>query len=98
MRINEVMASTAVFAGGRHDDWIELYNSGKKVSLDGWYLSNDPYNLKRWAFPKGSSIAKGGYLIIYCVGSDTVESRISGALYADFKISASGETLYLTDP
>ena len=91
------MASTAVFAGGRHDDWIELYNSGKKTSLEGWYLSNDPFNLQRWAFPKGSSIAKGGYLVIYCVGSDTVESRINGALYADFKISASGETLYLTD-
>ena len=36
VRINEVMASNAVFINGRHDDWVELYNDGDtQVSLKG---------------------------------------------------------------
>ena len=66
---SEVMASIATFVGERHDDWAELHNTGDKaVSLSGWYLSNDPYNLRRWAFPDTAKIAKGGYLVVYCAG------------------------------
>ena len=95
---SEVMASTAAFVGERHDDWVELHNTGdKSVSLSGWYLSNDPYNLRRWAFPDTVKIAKGGYLVVYCAGGE-VSNGQSGALYANFKISAKGDELYLTDP
>ena len=85
---SEVMASTATFVGQRHDDWVELHNTGgKAVSLSGWYLSNDPYNLRRWAFPDTAKIAKGGYLVVYCAGEPVTNGQ-SGALYTDFKISA----------
>ena len=95
---SEVMASTATFVGQRHDDWVELHNTGgKAVSLSGWYLSNDPYNLRRWAFPDTAKIAKGGYLVVYCAGEPVTNGQ-SGALYTDFKISAKGDELYLTDP
>lgn len=98
VEFTEVMASTATFVGERHDDWVELHNTGDKaVSLAGWYLSNDPYNLRRWAFPDGTKIAKDGYLVVYCAG-EAVTNGVSGALYADFKISANGDSLYLTDP
>lgn len=96
--INEAMSSTATFVSGRHDDWVELYNSAnKQVSLKGWYLSNDPYNLTRWAFPDTAKIAKGGYLVVYCAG-ETVTDGQKNALYANFKISAKGDEIYLTDP
>ena len=97
--INEVMASNAVFINGRHDDWVELHNTGtSQVSLAGWHLSNDPYNPLRWAFPEGTVIAKDGYLIVYCAGSGTVTDGQKNALYADFKLSAQGDDICLTDP
>ena len=71
--INEAMASSAIFVSGRHDDWIELRNTdSKQVSLKGWYLSNDEFNLTRWPFPDTAKIAKNGYLVVYCAGSEEV--------------------------
>ena len=96
--INEVMASTAIFANGRSDDWVELYNSGSApVSLKGWYLSDDPYSLTRWAFPKEARIDAKGYLVVYCAG-ETVTNGSKNALYATFKLSAKGDAVYLTSP
>ncbi len=96
--INEVMASNAVVVNGRADDWIELYNTGDKtVSLKGWYLSDkerDPY---LWAFPDGTRIEAGGYLLVYCTGGEVADGQ-KGALYANFKISSAGEELLLTNP
>ena len=99
VEISEVMASTAVFVSGRHDDWVELRNTeGTAVSLAGWYLSNDPYSLQRWAFPDTAKIGKNGYLVIYCAGSEEVTDGQKNALYANFKLSAKGDSVYLTDP
>ncbi len=98
IEFTEVMASTATFVGERHDDWVELHNSGDQpVSLAGWHLSNDPYNLQRWAFPDDTKIAKDGYLVVCCAG-ETVTDGQKGTPYTDFKISAKGDALYLTDP
>ena len=55
------------------------------MSLKGWYLSNDPYNLTRWAFPDSAVIAKNGYLVVYCAGSEPVTDGLKNALYADYK-------------
>ena len=97
--INEAMASTATFVSGRHDDWVELYNTeNSQVKLAGWYLSNDAYNLTKWAFPDTAAIPKHGYLIVYCAGSEPVTDGQKNALYANFKLSAKGESIYLTDP
>ena len=97
--INEAMASTATFVSGRHDDWIELYNTdGAQVKLAGWYLSNDEFNLTRWAFPDTAVIPKNGYLVVYCAGSEPVTDGQKNALYANFKLSTKGESVYLTDP
>ena len=97
--INEAMASSAIFVSGRHDDWIELRNTeNKQVSLKGWYLSNDEFNLTRWAFPDTAKIAKNGYLVVYCAGSEEVTDGQKNALYANFKLSTKGESVYLTDP
>ena len=80
--INEAMASSAIFVSGRHDDWIELRNTeNKQVSLKGWYLSNDEFNLTRWAFPDTAKIAKNGYLVVYCAGSEEVTDGLKNGLY-----------------
>lgn len=97
VRFNEVMASTAIYVDGQSYDWVELYNDGAAVSLKGWYLSNDAYRLTRWAFPDDAKIAGDGCLVIYCAG-ETVTDGQKGALYTDFKLSAKGDSLFLTDP
>ena len=37
---------------GEDVDWIEVFNySNSAVSLDGFYLSDNPNNLDKWQFP-----------------------------------------------
>lgn len=96
VRINEVMASNGVYQDGHAYDWVELYNDGAAISLDGWYLSNDPYQPRKWVFPSDAIIAENGYLVVYCAGEGKAAS--AGTLCADFKLSANGDTLYLTNP
>ncbi len=94
--INEFMASndtTQADQDGDFDDWIELYNNTtSSISLDGFHLSDDVDNPTKWAFPAGSSIDGNGYLIIWAD-----EDLEQDGLHADFKLSAGGETVVLTD-
>ena len=96
IRINEVMASNGVYQDGHAYDWAELYNDGAEVSLAGWYLSNDPYQPYKWAFPSGTKITENGYLIVYCAGEG--KEPMTDALCTNFKLSADGDTLCLTSP
>ena len=97
--INEVLCSnSASFKAydGRFYDWIELYNpSSSELSLDGYYISDDPESLTKnslW----GQSISAKGYLVIYCSGLSMTDER--GFLHTGFKLSAAdGETVYLSD-
>lgn len=95
--VNEIMASnqTAVAdPNGEFEDWIELYNnSADPVDLSGWHLSDNYTNLAKWTFPEGTTIAGNGYLIVWAD-----EDGSQPGLHANFKLSASGESLYLLDP
>ncbi len=98
IEISEVMASNGVYVDGNAYDWIEIHNTGKKaVDLSGYYLSDSRKKPEKWAFPKGSSIKAGGYFLVYCTGEDLSPGK-NGVYYANFKISASGDHLYLTEP
>ena len=99
VRINEVMAQNGTYTDGHAYDWIELYNDGKTaVDLSGWHLSDKEGKPGLWTFPGGAKIAKGGYVLIYCTGDSSLAPGKNKTFYADFKISASGETLLLSDP
>ena len=95
--INELLASNdAVQAdeAGEFDDWVELYNNTDvAVSLDGYFLTDKPDDLEKWAFPDGTLIDAGGYLIVWAD-----EDGDQGPLHANFKLSAGGETLLLVSP
>ena len=98
VRINEVMAQNGTYVNGHAYDWIELYNDGQKsVDLSGWHLSDKPSRPDKWTFPAGAKIAGGGYVLVYCTGDNSLSPGKNKTFYADFKISASGETLVLTD-
>ena len=95
--INEFMASndeTAADQDGEFDDWIELYNNGTSmIDLAGYALSDDVEELTKFIFPAGASIEAGEYLVVWADGDTDQEG-----LHADFKLSASGETVFLIDP
>ncbi len=95
IKINEFMASndtTVADQDGEYDDWIELYNTGTStISLYGYYLSDDSTDYTQWAFPD-TSIGPGEYLIIWA--DDDVSQT---GLHANFKLSGSGEAIYLVN-
>jgi hypothetical protein len=79
---------------GEFDDWIELFNrSDSVVDLSGMYLSDKPENLRKWKFPRGTTIPSRGYLLVW---ADEDGGDAQG-LHADFKLSGDGEQLLLVD-
>ena len=86
--ISEV--SAAAPARSNQNDWIELYNGGDTaVDLNGWYLSDDIDQPKKYAL-KGTIDAKS-YLVVTAGGKD------DSTEIANFGISPSGEELILTN-
>ncbi|MDA7881619.1 CotH kinase family protein [Akkermansiaceae bacterium] len=82
------------------NDWIEIRNTdGLAVSLDGWSLSDDPTDQRRWSFPAGVMIPANGYLVVAATGLDlTPTADGSTYLHTNFKLSSSGDRLVLTRP
>jgi hypothetical protein len=94
--INEVMASnssTVTDNAGQYDDWIELYNKGTvAAAIGGYYLTDNAANLDKWKIPAGTTIPAGGYLMLWAD-----EDSSQGSNHMNFKLSASGEFVYLLD-
>lgn len=94
--INELMPVNTVTAtdqDGEYDDWIELFNtSGHTVDLGGAYLSDNPLNQAKWAFPVGTTIEPGQYLIVWAD-----EDGAQAGLHANFKLASGGERVTLSD-
>ncbi len=94
--INEVMASNhaTIFDGdGDAPDWVELYNKESvPVHLPGFGLSDDSLDKLKWQFG-GTVIEPEGFLLIFASDKD----RHTSPPHANFKISASGETLLLSN-
>ncbi|MCC5835454.1 MAG: CotH kinase family protein [Opitutales bacterium] len=100
VRINEVMASngsTIADEDGNYEDWIELYNHGDEaVDLSGWGLSDNYNNPFKWAFPQGTEIDAGDYLLVWASGKNRNDP--TGQLHSNYAISAAGEEVILTMP
>lgn len=94
--INEFMASndtTVVDQDGEYEDWIELYNNSESaIDISGYNLSDDIDDLTLFTFPSGTIFQPNTYIIVWA-DKDLSQSDY----HADFKLSTSGETLYLTD-
>ena len=97
--INEVMAANQSGLQDEdlaHPDWIELLNAqATSQSLDGWYLSNDPTNLTKWAFPSNIVLAAYQDWVVFASGKNKF-----GNLYphTTFTLAKEGGTLLLVRP
>lgn len=77
---------------GDRSDWVEIHNtSDQAVSLHGYYLTDNPSKPNKWAFPE-ISIEAGGYLLVFCSGSETTETD---ELHASFNLSENDSGIYL---
>jgi len=96
--INEVLSSNSTVnqdEDGSYEDWVELYNyGGVAVNLNGFGLSDDVALPHKWSFP-AVTLNPGQYLLVWC--SDKNRTTPGNPLHTNFKIGATGETLYLTN-
>ncbi|OQY74491.1 MAG: hypothetical protein B6D45_06815, partial [Ignavibacteriales bacterium UTCHB3] len=93
--INEFMADhdTIPDPDGETDDWIEIYNTtNRTIDLSGMYLSDKMTQPTKWQFPQGTTIEPDGYLIVWAD-----EDSTQAGLHANFKLSASGESILLSN-
>ena len=75
-----------------YSDWIELYNdSSAAVDLSGFYLTNKLSDTTRWKFPAGTTIAAGGYLIIWADDKSTGEHTVG--LHTNFKLNTKSDEI-----
>ncbi len=71
--INEFLADNALTNfddDGDNEDWVELYNQGDEdVDLQGYFLSDNPDEPRRWEFPSVILPARS-YLLVWLSGKD----------------------------
>jgi hypothetical protein len=94
--INELLASNDVTNAdqdGGFDDWVEIYNKGTEaVDLEGYTITDDITDFTLFVFPAGTILQPNEYILVWADKEPEQEGY-----HADLKISASGETLYLTN-
>jgi hypothetical protein len=114
VQINEVMASNTraypdITDFEDYPDWLELRNtSGSSVSLNGYFLSDDPKDPFKWPVPATASIPANGYLLFMADGHDAAPGQVfprgywpwknftTEKYHTNFSLGAAGETLVLT--
>ncbi|MCZ6793074.1 MAG: lamin tail domain-containing protein [Planctomycetota bacterium] len=97
--ISEFLArnrSTLDDEDGDSSDWLEIHNPDAfRVELGGWYLTDDPADLRKWEFP-AVALEPGGFLVVFASGKD--RRRLAGELHTNFQLSSIGEYLALVRP
>jgi|GEM_PF-262354 len=100
--VNEFMASNTLTAvpntlPGTFEDWIELKNVGASpLDLGGWKLTDTITTLNLWTFPANTTIAPGGFLVVFASGQNQPDTN--GNLHTNFRLSKTGEYLALVRP
>lgn len=84
---------------GELEDWVEMYNpSAATVDISGYYLSDNPNNPQKWAFPNGSTIPANGYMIVLLSGTGDYDPNYLGYRNTSFKVTqTAGESLLFSN-
>ena len=95
VHINEVLkynTLSAIDADGDREEWVELKNfSSEAQTLLGYFLSDDPDDLYKWALPD-VTLQPGECKVIFLSGKD----RTSGELHANFGLSDDENEVFFT--
>ena len=91
--VSEIMSSnsyTIEDEDGEYSDYIEIYNGyDYSINLDGYYLSDDEFEPKKWMFDE-IIIKPKEYLLIFASGKDK-------EYHTNFKLNSERESVILTD-
>jgi hypothetical protein len=80
---------------GEYSDWIEIHNPGlNTVDLEGWSLTDDPFNLRKWDFPN-FSMPPNSFRVVFASGRGHSQAHPYG--HTDFRLG-SDEQLMLVGP
>ena len=80
---------------GDSSDWIEIANPNEyRLSLDGYYLSDDPAGVSRWRLPN-VEIPPGERVIVFASGKNRSNPR--GPLHTNFRLREEGDVVALLD-
>ena len=94
--INEILSSNTIGildSYNEHSDWIEIKNlSTKTISLEGYYLSDNDEDPRKWVFPN-VDIAAHSFLLIFASKNNTTDKE----LHCNFKLSLHGENILLSN-
>lgn len=94
--INEFMADNGSIAdsAGEFDDWVELFNpTDSSITLTNKYLTDKNGYFTKWKFTEPNLVLNPGtYAVVWCD-----EDSGQQGIHANFKLSAGGEFLALTD-
>ena len=91
--ISEVMSSNSKYlpVGGEYYDLVEIKNnSNNPIDLSAYTLTDKHSEPARYQFP-AVTLQPGEFFVVYCSG----ETKL-GKAHTSFKLSADGETVYLT--
>jgi hypothetical protein len=97
--LNEVMAwnlGAVKDSQGRACDWIELYNpAGAACELAGMSLSEGAPKPGQWTFPPGTTVAGGGFLVVWFDGSRPASTRFEANMNAGRALAREWGGVYL---
>lgn len=94
VRINEILAANPNNRHGTTADLIELHNAGAvAVDLSNRSLTDDPALPRKFVFPAGTTIAAGGYLVLYAEAAASTPPQ----LRTGFSLDAEGDQVLLFD-
>lgn len=80
---------------GDNDPWIEIYNGGDTaLSLDGFHLANNYSSLTQWAFPAGTSIGAGEFLLVWA-DNEPAETT-AAAWHTNFRLAPTNGSVALS--
>jgi hypothetical protein len=98
--INEWMADNTHTvtnpAGGKLDDWFELYNYGTNaVDLGGYYLTGTLTNKTKFQIPNNQHylVPPHGFLLVWADNASASNSLSRPELHVNFKLSKAGEAI-----
>jgi len=91
LAINRSAAQNSSTRGDYYPDYVELRNNGSvTISLAGYALTDNPLLPAKYGFPADTTIAAGGYLLVWCDSDINTEGLHSG-----FKLDGDGGRLLL---
>jgi hypothetical protein len=105
MASNRTIRATDVEGVSVYPDWIELHNRGRRaVHLEGYFLTDDPENLTKWACP-AVSLDSDAYWLVFATGVQAEDHPTNwpyldreGFYHTNFQLEKAGEYLALVGP